>query len=72
MERSYDPLLLFLECLCVEGIGRPSFMIFFSCSKVGRDVVSNALKLLLEINSMDADLSHGSFSMEACKPVKFN
>lgn len=45
---------------------------FFSGSKVERDVVSSALKLLLEMSSMDADLSHGSFVMEACKPVKFN
>lgn len=58
--------------MCVEGIGWPSLRIFFSCNKVGRDVGSNALKLLLEMNFMDADLSHGSFVMEACKPVKFN
>lgn len=34
---------------------------FFACNKTGRDVVSSALCLLLEINSMDADLSRRCF-----------
>lgn len=45
---------------------------FFACNKTGRDVVSSALRLLLEINSMDADLSRRCFVLEAYKPEKFS
>lgn len=45
---------------------------FFTCNKTGRDVVSSALRLLLEINSMDADLSRRCFVLEAYKPEKFS
>lgn len=71
MEISYDPSLLFLECVYRRDWLAFSFD-FFAYSKLRREVVSSVLDLSLDMNSMDADLSHGYFVMEVYKPEKFS
>lgn len=62
--------VIFGVCVLMGLAGFPFW--FFACNKLGRDVVSSALDLLLEMNSMDADLSHACFVMEACNLEKFS